>query len=97
MTDVHAVYVPLSPVQRWWYEPLHLADISCANLPLAQRYKRLLTRMDSLTLGEIFPKGEKVDAGVRANVQHAMGSQTSQWKAMNHLCGSCLVSICGDC
>ncbi|KAL8279227.1 hypothetical protein RQP46_008264 [Phenoliferia psychrophenolica] len=62
------LYVPLSPVQTFWY-------------------KRLLTRMDALTLEEIFPHGADVDEGVRENVKHALagGTQGSAWKQMNHL------------
>lgn len=87
-----AVYVPLSPAQRFWY-------------------KRLLTRADTVTLGEIFnsddfkaPDGrgrkgkaaikndaeDEGDAGVREHVEKAIAASKSgegnAWMKMMNLC-----------
>lgn len=59
-----------------------------SSLPPLQRwwYKRLLTRIDSQTLEEIFTSADDADADTRANVKHAMESGQNSWKQMNAQC-----------
>jgi SWI/SNF-related matrix-associated actin-dependent regulator of chromatin subfamily A member 5 len=81
----HAVYVPLSPVQRFWYQ-------------------RLLTRVDSLTLDQIFTaKAENDDDVMRElkeNVQMSMKEEKEgkggHWTKMMGLLMQ-LRRVCDQC